>query len=165
MNHKIIAVVCVRNGLYKGTIRYSASFSCASSPGQALCCRQEAASDSAVRHSSKLVLVGVTSRLLPRRAGSAAAHSPSLCSGASIPALLPGWANVQRSSTELLPGFQEQNWAPINLLLISTCSHPSAQDQPGGINSVTPAMLSGTRFPAFQERLVEAEHSRQHRGG
>jgi len=71
----------------------------------------------------------------------------STCSGASIPALLSSWANMHRNGAELLPGFQEQNWAPINLLLISIYSQPSTQEQPGGINSVTPVMLSDTIRP------------------
>lgn len=140
-------LLCAYVTMYKGSIHYSASFPCTSCLGQGQCCRQEAASESAVRHSSELVLVGITTRLLPQWAGSVAACPPSLCSGASIFALLPGWANVHWNGTELLLGFQKQNWAPINLLLISTCSHPSAQDQPAGINSVTPGMVSGTSHP------------------
>ena len=64
-NHKITSVACVCSILYKGTTRYPASPCCASYLGQALCCRQEAASESAARHSSEVVLAGITSRPLP----------------------------------------------------------------------------------------------------
>lgn len=147
MNRKITAVVCTCNVLYKELYIILHLFFAHLAWGR-LCAAGRRLHPSLQRGTAvSWCLLALPPGSCPDELAQVCAHFLSVCSGASIPALLPGWANVHWNSAQLLPSFQEQNWAPINLLLSSACSRPSAQDWPGGINSATPVMLLGISLP------------------